>query len=159
METSLSRCVLLTWPHRAFAQRAQGAAAAQTSDAREGKGKRRSCTGSHSCSQPAHRSSDPHSEPGQISSPASFTGKTLWGFWEVFAQQPILGGLQAEAGGLLKQCCHMYCKDDWKLLAFCVIHTQKTIFSFCIPSKWRGGRDKHDCDFNTPITDGDVCLA
>lgn len=107
METSLPRCAPLAWPPGAFAQRAQGAAALQTSDAREGRGKRRSCAGSGSCSHPAHRSSDPYTEPGQISAPASFAGKTLWGFWEAIAQQPILGGLQAEADGLLKQCCHV----------------------------------------------------
>lgn len=64
------------------------------------------------CSHPAHQSSDLHSEPDPIPAPAGFTGKTLWGFQEALAQQPIPGELQAETDVSSKQCCHVCCKDD-----------------------------------------------
>lgn len=57
----------------------------------ERKGEHRSSAGSDSCSHPAHQSSDLHSEPDPIPAPTGFTGKTLWGFQEALAQQPIPG--------------------------------------------------------------------
>lgn len=51
-------------------------------------------------------------------------------FQAALAQRPIRGELQAEADVLSKQCCHMCCKDERRILAFCLIRTQRTILSF-----------------------------
>lgn len=98
---------LLAWPPAAFTQRAGGAAAVQIR-----KGKHWSWAGSDCCSHSAHPSSDLHPELDPIPARAGFTGKTLWGFQEALAQQPIPGELQAETDVSSKQCCHMCCKDE-----------------------------------------------